>query len=161
MAIKRRQVLQIAGLTWAVSPFGALIADTAGEPHLQLVVVKDNQAIPDFAAGDLLLTDTRETRYSGEGIYLYPHWGEPRPYQVSLAAGHGRSQMLEFRNPGSQQLLWTQSLALDGRFAGKLKDHFSKHQPGSKTVKYSALSLPALPIRTDEPNFGFNMPGRV
>jgi hypothetical protein len=161
MTIKRRQLLQIAGLTWTVTPLGTLLADTATEPHLQLVMVKDNQALPEFAVGDMLLADTRETRYSGEGIYLYPHWGEPRPYHISLAAGSGHSRMLEFRNPGNQQLLWTQSPELDNQFAGKLKNHFSKHQLDSKIVKYSALILPVLPISPAGFNFGFNMPGRV
>jgi hypothetical protein len=161
MTIERRQLLQIAGLTCAVSPLGTLLANAAAENHLQLVVVKDNQAMPDFAAGDTLLADTRATLYSGEGVYLYPHWGEPRPYHVSLAANSGHGQMLEFRNPGTRQLLWTQSPMLDGRFAGKITDHFTKQHFASNTVIYPALNLPALPVSTDEINFGLNMPGTV
>ena len=153
MTIKRRQVLQIAGFTWAAGPLGNLLADTAAESDLQLLVLKDGQALPVFAAGDLLLADTRETRYSGDGIYLYPHWGEPRPYHVGLVA-YGQRQVLEFRNPGNQQLLWTQSIELDNRFAGKLKEHFSKPHVVSKTGTYPVLRLPALPPGGKTAGFG-------
>jgi len=58
------------------------------------------------------------TRYDGPGIYLYPAWGEPRPYLVLPATG--RQSMLEFRDCNSAALLWTQSLALHAEFAGKV-----------------------------------------
>ena len=56
--------------------------------------------------------------YDGAGIYLYPGWGEPRPYLVLPALG--RAQTVEFRDPVAKTLLWTQSLALCGDFAGKI-----------------------------------------
>ncbi len=158
MTIKRRQLLQITGLSLAASPFSALLAESLVEPYLQMVIVKDDLALPGFAAGDLLLTDTRETRYSGDGIYLYPHWGAPRPYQISLIATlEGQSQMLEFRNPGTQQLLWTQSFALVSQFAGKLKQHFSAPYVVSKTANYPLLRLLALTSSTDTPGYGINI----
>lgn len=56
--------------------------------------------------------------YTGPGLYLYPQWGSARPYLVTDCAA--RTGTLEFRDPRSQQLLWTQTLSLTGRFAGKL-----------------------------------------
>ena len=56
--------------------------------------------------------------YDGAGIYLYPGWGEPRPYLVRPAAGPGQS--VEFCDLATQSVLWTQSLSLCGDFAGKL-----------------------------------------
>ncbi len=56
--------------------------------------------------------------YDGPGIYLYPNWGEPRPYLVMPV--HGSEQAVEFRDPASKALLWSQSLSICGEFAGKL-----------------------------------------
>jgi hypothetical protein len=56
--------------------------------------------------------------YDGAGIYLYPGWGEPRPYLVLPALG--RAHSVEFRDPVLQTLLWTLSLSLCGDFAGKM-----------------------------------------
>ena len=55
--------------------------------------------------------------YDGPGVYLYPNWGEPRPYLLSPAPD---GQSLEFRDPASQTVLWTQSWSLCRDFAGKL-----------------------------------------
>ena len=56
--------------------------------------------------------------FAGAGLYLYPAWGEPRVYLVT-PTGPGQS-VLEFRDPATTRLCWTQSLALTGRFAAKL-----------------------------------------
>ena len=56
--------------------------------------------------------------YDGPGIYLYPSWGEPRPYLVVPV--QGSEPAVEFRNPATQALLWSQSLSFCGEFAGKL-----------------------------------------
>ena len=150
MMLKRRQLLQLASLSCAVGPFKCLFAQLPDTRFLRMVLVRGDHALPVFAAGDLLLTDTRETHYSGDGVYLYPHWGQPRPYQISLIVDSG-AQLLEFRNPGSQQLLWTQSFALDSQFAGKLNNHFSAPYVVSKTGNYPLLSLPVLPSGTGQP----------
>ncbi len=159
--IKRRLILQIAGLTWAAGPARLLFASTKAEPGFKLLVMKDDQALPRFTAGDLLLVDTRQTRYAGEGIYLYPNWGAPRPYAVSLVGTAGARQMLEFRNPGNEQLLWTQSPALDDQFAGRFVQHFSKPHVVSKTGDYPLLRLPDQPVRPEVPGMIGNISGKV
>lgn len=60
----------------------------------------------------------RPTDFAGAGLYLYPDWGQPRAYLV-VPTGPGQS-VLEFRDPATTALCWTQSLALTGRFAAKL-----------------------------------------
>ncbi len=55
--------------------------------------------------------------YDGPGVYLYPSWGEPRPYLV-MPAPDGQS--LEFSDPATRTVLWTQSSSLCRDFAGKL-----------------------------------------
>jgi hypothetical protein len=159
--IKRRLILQIAGLTCAASPFRFVLANTAVATDLRLLVVRDGLALPLFSAGDLLVADARQTRYMGEGIYLYPHWGAPRPYLVSLVADAGKGKMLEFRNPGDQNLLWSQSPALDGQFAGKVVEHISRLQAISKTGNYPLLRVPAAPASTEVPGIVGNISGRM
>jgi hypothetical protein len=159
--IKRRLILQIAGLTFAAGPTRLLLAKSTPGTDLKLLVVKDDQALPRFAAGDLLLADTRHTRFAGDGIYLYPNWGAPRPYAVSMVATTGASQMLEFRNPGNHQPLWTQSLALDDQFAGKLVAHFSTPPLARETRDYPLLRLPDQPIKPEVPGIIGNISGKV
>jgi hypothetical protein len=128
---------------------------------LKLLVVRDAQALPVFAAGDLWLADTRQTRFAGDGIYLYPNWGAPRPYSINLVELAGQGQLLEFRNPGSRQLLWTQSAALDDPFAGRLVEHFSKPFAHNRTSNYPLLRLPALPVGADIPRIIGNISALV
>lgn len=68
---------------------------------------------PGFASAD-----TTSCRYDGPGLYLYPGWGSPRPYLIRPVAGS--ADTVEFRDPASWALLWTQSLLICGEFAGKL-----------------------------------------
>jgi hypothetical protein len=56
--------------------------------------------------------------FSGPGLYLYPHWGDARPYLVTRSAT--ATPTLEFRDPADHRLLWTQTLSLTSGFAGKL-----------------------------------------
>lgn len=86
----------------------SILQATAGAPALALLVPASTAA--DTAAGAV--------DFAGAGLYLYPAWGEPRPYLV-IAAGPGQTS-LEFRDPATARLLWTQSLSLTGGFAGRL-----------------------------------------
>ena len=63
-------------------------------------------------------TSTQPTDFAGAGLYLYPDWGQPRAYLV-VPTGPAQS-VLEFRDPATAALCWTQSLTLTGRFAAKL-----------------------------------------
>jgi hypothetical protein len=110
MGIDRRRLLQYtsAGCVLPAVPGFASAATT-----LRVYAIRDAVALPLLAPGDVLLVDTAHTFFGGEGIYLYPAWGQPRPYAVRASG-----TLLEFRNPGSGMLLWTQSIGLDAGFAG-------------------------------------------
>lgn len=63
-----------------------------------------------------------EQVYAGPGYYLYPAWGDPVLYHVSELSGSATTPaMLAFRDPASGRLLWTQSLAGEAAFAGRLQ----------------------------------------
>jgi len=51
--------------------------------------------------------------FDGPGLYLYPIWGDAQAYWVTRSAAATPS--LEFRDPASLRLLWTQTLSLIGR----------------------------------------------
>jgi hypothetical protein len=59
--------------------------------------------------------------YAGPGYYLYPAWGDPVLYYVSELSGSPTPATLAFRDPASGRLLWTQSLAGEAVFAGRLQ----------------------------------------
>lgn len=115
MAIDRRRLLQYTGLSCVL---GAVPAMGATGTSLRAYRVQDAVALPRFAAGDRVVADISVNGFAGAGLYLYPAWGQPRLYQVQAVAGN----RLEFRNPGSGKLLWTQSASLDSAFAGRVVD---------------------------------------
>lgn len=61
----------------------------------------------------------RNFSFNGAGLYLYPAWGEPEVYLVTV--GPLPAAELEFRDATNCSLLWTQSFELTGSFAGKLE----------------------------------------
>lgn len=137
MGIHRRRLLQYTGTGCVLAALPPAL--TAAATSLRVLGVRDTAALPRFAPGDLLLADTTFTRFAGAGLYLYPSWGQPRPYQIRAVG-----PLLEFRNPGSGTLLWTQTgLAAD--FAGRVLE-------GPDTVAlmadYPVLSVPKLPLST-------------
>lgn len=114
MSIDRRRVLQYAGASCALAALPSLAETNASWRAYE---VMDDLGLPHFRAGERLVADTAVSQFTGTGLYLYPAWGAPRLYAVR-ASGKG----LEFRNPGSGQLLWTQSAHLAAVFAGRVPD---------------------------------------
>ena len=130
MNIGRRRLLQYTGAGCALA---ALPAIASAGTSLRAFQVQDAVALPRFNMGDLVVADTSIGRFAGAGFYLYPSWGEPRLYEVQGTAGR-----LEFRNPGSGMLLWTQSASLDSGFAGRVLDR-------PDLAGLPALAVPRLP----------------
>jgi hypothetical protein len=114
MAINRRRLLQYTGASCALAALPAL-GDASSS--LRMYEVRDAVALPRFRAGDRVVADSSVVDFAGAGLYLYPAWGQPRLYEVRAAESR-----LEFRNPGSGQLVWTQSANLDSAFAGRVLD---------------------------------------
>ncbi len=136
MPIHRRRLLQVAGAGCALAALPTAL--TASTTALRVHQVQDSVALPVFAAGDLVVADTGVTQFAGAGLYLYPSWGQPRLYEVQAAGNR-----LEFRNPGSGLLLWTQSAGLEATFAGRLLD---KPEAAALLVVYPSLTVPSLPV---------------
>lgn len=95
----RRQVLKFGGLG-----AGALAMPLAGT-----------------AAGLAAQGKQAPHAYAGPGYYLYPAWGEPALYYVSEVPAAQGGSTLAFRDPVAGTLLWTQSLAVEADFAGRLQ----------------------------------------
>lgn len=135
MAIHRRRLLQYTGAGCVLAALQPTLSDAA--TTLRVLEVRDSAALPLFAPGDLLLADTTVTHFVGDGLYLYPSWGQPRPYQIRAVG-----QRLEFRNPGSGTLLWTQSAGLATEFAGRVVEQ----SEALAYLSYPALNVPVLPL---------------
>jgi hypothetical protein len=134
MSISRRSLLQYTGVSCAL----ALLAPVVnGAPTWRLYEVRDNVAQPRFRPGARVVADAAIDSFTGDGLYLYPAWGQPRLYSVQATGG-----LLEFRNPGSGQLLWRQSAGFDARFAGKIVDSVASAE---LAATFPALAVPALP----------------
>ncbi|MGV3593551.1 MAG: hypothetical protein ACO1PZ_17845 [Gammaproteobacteria bacterium] len=134
MNMSRRSLLQYTGAGCAL----ALLAPAfAGAGTLRVYEVRDDVAAPRFVPGVCVIADASTTTFSGDGLYLYPAWGEPRLYAVHAAGAY-----LEFRNPGSGQLLWTQSAGFDGNFAARVV-HTAVAAAAART--FPALAVPGLP----------------
>ncbi len=120
MAILRRQLLKFTGaaLLLAAVPGLSIAAGAASGRQLRAYQVRDDLALPKFRTGNILAVDADCTSFAGAGIYLYPAWGQPRPYFVSAEV----NGLLHFSNPGTGQLLWTQSSKIDNAFAGRVTD---------------------------------------
>lgn len=134
MSISRRHLLQYTGTGCALALLTSAL-DSA--TPLRIYEVGDDVALPRFVAGARVVADASMTAFEGDGLYLYPAWGQPRLYGVNVSGGR-----LEFRNPGSGQLLWTQTAALDACFAGKV---IKEADPGALASAWPALAVPVLP----------------
>jgi hypothetical protein len=119
---QRRMLIKLGTMGSVLAPLGTLRA--SGLPaSIKSLPITDNLARPLFASGSWLLADTALTVFDGEGLYLYPSWGQPRAYHITRTPAQGMLVNLEFRNPASGELLWTQSLRGEMKFAGKVCGH--------------------------------------
>lgn len=94
---RRRRLLQLGVLGASAAPLANAMASLGGQ------------------------TSQGTQAYTGPGYYLYPSWGNPALYHVSEVPGpQGAGTTLAFRAAASGRLLWTQSLAGEACFAGRL-----------------------------------------
>ena len=93
-----------------------------------------------FQAGQTLLVDSAAQSFTGDGLYLYPAWGSPRPYWVSA----GGADCLQFRDPATGTLLWEQNAAADSHFAAAVVAELAAG--ASLPVAVPALQVPRLPV---------------
>lgn len=116
------------------------------EASLRWLQLKDDRAAPMAGKGDWLAVAADAPDFDGDGLYLYPAWGEPRPYFVrAVAAAPGRPAQHEFCNPATGRVLWTDSgnPQFAGRVHGRLPAQIGfwlGHMP-----PLEPLDLPRLP----------------
>lgn len=139
-SLPRRRVLQFGALLPLVlSPCPLLATD----PGLTLLELRAPRG-PWLAAGDLLLLESSVQAFTGEGLYLYPAWGQPQVYAVKRnTAGD-----LEFRCPGEQRLAWTAAAALSQAFAGRVREVVPAAQRERSAwlqARHRRVRLPDLP----------------
>ena len=143
MKLNRRTLLGnslVAGFS-SVLPFGVNARDFLTD--FRLLVAMDGVLMPLLAAGEGLLVDTRTGVFQGEGVYLYPAWGQPRPYLVREEAVQGAIQ-LGFYHPLTRALMWRHSLAGDRQFAGHLAGQLSVAEVAASRIPM--LRLPVRPV---------------
>lgn len=137
MQLQRRQLLRSTGtgLLLTAMPWLATATSTS---QLHRHAMSDDEALPRFRSGELVVVDSACNGFDGAGLYLYPAWGKPRPYLVTDKPGG----MLAFSNPGTGKLLWVQSHAMDHVFAGKIVE---PRVMGAPVTSLTPLQLPVLP----------------
>lgn len=143
--MQRRDFIRLSLAGSAVLPAVVL---GRGEPEvaLQWLQVADDWAAPVAAKGDWLAVEADAQTFSGDGLYLYPAWGAPKPYLVrAVPALHGQTLHHEFCNPATGHVLWSD--AGTPRFAGRVHGRLPAqigawlgHMP-----QLPLLDLPRLP----------------
>ena len=143
---QRRHLIKLGAAGLLLVPVSPILASDEQISALNVVAIGDDVAAPLFKEGDYLLADCSITGFSGEGLYLFPAWGQPRVYLVTLTPGVSKQEpaALEFRNPASGDLQWTQTLAGESLFAGKICGRVSEASELAG-FKLAALSVPQFP----------------
>jgi hypothetical protein len=141
--MQRRHFMRL-GLAGSLMLPGLALGRDSTPESMRWLRVNDAWAAPVATTGDWLATDAGITVFDGEGLYLYPAWGQPRPYLVR-SAGPDAACLLEFCNPGTGQVLWTdtQHVHFAGRVCGLVPAQIETwlgHLPQRRL-----LELPRLP----------------
>lgn len=135
--------LSLAGSTLLPS---IVLGNREREVSLQWLQVGDDWAAPVADQGDWLAVEADAQSFSGDGLYLYPAWGNPKPYLVrAVPALPGQAAHHEFSNPASGRVLWTDTG--NPRFAGRVHGRLPA-QLGSwlgHMPQLPPLILPRLP----------------
>jgi hypothetical protein len=140
----RRDFIRLGLAGSALLP-SLVLGNRVPEAQLQWWQVLDDGAAPVAARGDWLAIDPAAHAFVEDGLYLYPAWGQPRPYLVRTAGIMGRQQRLEFCNPVTGRVLWSDSgpAVFAGRIHGRvpaLVESWLGHLPC-----LPPLSVPRLP----------------
>lgn len=101
--------------------------------------VKSTTAAARFQAGQTLIVDSATQSFTGDGLYLYPAWGSPRPYWVTA----GRTGSLQFHDPISGMLFWEQNSVAGSHFAAAVVAELAADT--NLPVPVPALQVPRLP----------------
>lgn len=143
--MQRRDFIRLSLAGSTVLP-SIVLGNKLPEAALNWLQVQDDWAAPVVSKGDWLAVEAGAQDFTGDGLYLYPAWGTPRPYLVrAIAASSGQPQHHEFCSPASGRVLWTDTG--NPRFAGRVHGRLPA-QIGSwlgHMPQLTPLSLPRLP----------------
>ena len=140
--LSRRKLCGLAAGAPVFLPVFGLAAARTGKDVL--FRVDNSHADPVIRRGSMLIVDTTISGFAGDGLYIYPDWGNPVVYEVTC----GNNGYLEFRYPGKQNLLWRMrqdaSLAV---FSGKATACLAPDEAARAVQLFmmSELQVPVLP----------------
>lgn len=149
MQIQRRRLLQYSlGMPLCLPTFltAKAYSGISNDQAVSFVEIKNDLAAPIISCGDYLLVDTQVTSFQGNGIYLYPDWGQPGTYEIKNES----NGVLGFYYPGQETRLWTLTAnENETLFAGqalRTVSFNSQQQSLDVLEKYDALHVPSLPL---------------
>ena len=134
--MQRRQLIKLTTLGSVMLPLPAQ-SWAAGS-----TLRKYHHAPAGNGTGSWLVVDGAVDRFTGEGVYLYPAWGSPRPYLVRPAGSTG---VMAFHDPVNGRLLWTQTATLEHVFAGRVHASYAGLEPHHLST-LQVLAVPGLPL---------------
>lgn len=143
--MQRRDFLRLSLAGSAMLP-AVVLGSPEPSVTLQWLQIADDWAAPVAGKGDWLAVEAAAHEFSGDGLYLYPAWGMPKPYLVrAVAASPGHATHHEFCNPATGRVLWTDTgmPRFAGRVHGRLPAQLEAwlgHMP-----QLPLLDLPRLP----------------
>lgn len=144
--MQRRHFMQFGLAGTALAPTLVLGGGVAAE-SLRWWRVKHDLAVPMAQAGGWLAVDVDSCCHSGDsradGLYLYPAWGEPKPYLVRALPGPAAG--LAFCDAVTERLLWTDSgeVVFAGRIRGRVPAQVETWL--GRSPELPLLEVPALP----------------
>jgi hypothetical protein len=145
--MQRRHFMRLGLAGSALLPsFAAGAAGALAVPEtLRWLQLEDDRALPVAGAGDWLAVDVAVAGWQGDGLYLYPAWGSPRPYFVRGGRLAASEAALEFCDPASGQVLWrdTRQVQFAGRVQGRLPAQIDAWL--GRRPELPLLQLPQLP----------------
>lgn len=149
MQTQRRRLLQYSlGLPLCLPAFltAKAYSGISNDQPVSFVEIKNDIAAPIINRGDYLLVDTQVRSFQGNGIYLYPDWGQPGTYEIKSES----DGVLGFYYPGQETRLWTLGAnENEALFAGQALRtvSFNSQQQGLEALeKYDALHVPSFPL---------------
>lgn len=148
--MQRRHFMRLGLAGTALLPGMGLAGELVTE-QLHWLQLEDDRALPLAGRGDWLAVDASATAYQRDGLYLYPAWGQPRPYLVRTAFQPGaraeaaQETALAFCDPATGQVLWTDTR--HARFAGRVQGRVPAQVEAwlGRRPDLPALQVPRLP----------------
>lgn len=143
--MQRRQFMRLGLFGSALVP-AFVQGEMLGSESLHWLQLPDERALPLAGTGDWLGVDVTVDTWEGDGYYLYPAWGEPRPYQVRAVSPAAIGEAgLAFCDPATGRVLWSDTRQV--RFAGRVRGRLPAQIEAwlGRRPELPLLQVPRLP----------------